>query len=145
MPTSGKAAPLPDEPRTVGVNSMIESFRIGVLNLQEVWARLLPPATIIELRSLARLGVGEFRMSDRLWAHIVFDFALGYRLRNISRDHILGAMTPLYLAWAASFVLELATADARAAGERVEQLCVAYETEKPYLVARWRWPDRFNP
>ena len=28
---------------------------------------------------------------------------------------------------------------------RVEQLCLRYETEKPYLISRWRWPDRFSP
>jgi hypothetical protein len=27
----------------------------------------------------------------------------------------------------------------------LEQLSVAYENARPYFVARWRWPDRFNP
>ena len=29
--------------------------------------------------------------------------------------------------------------------QRLEKLSVAYETGKPYLLSRWRWPDRFNP
>jgi glucosylglycerate synthase len=29
--------------------------------------------------------------------------------------------------------------------KRLERLCVAYENGKPYLLSRWRWPDRFNP
>ena len=28
---------------------------------------------------------------------------------------------------------------------RTERLYRAYEANKPYLVSRWRWPDRFNP
>jgi len=27
----------------------------------------------------------------------------------------------------------------------VEMLAAAFEADKAYLVARWRWPDRFNP
>jgi hypothetical protein len=36
-------------------------------------------------------------------------------------------------------------ADPAAVQTRLERLCLSYETEKPYLIARWRWPDRFNP
>ena len=35
----------------------------------------------------------------------VFDFILAYRLRTINRGHLLGALTPLYLAWVASHIL----------------------------------------
>jgi hypothetical protein len=28
---------------------------------------------------------------------------------------------------------------------RQEQLERVFEQNKPYLVQRWRWPDRFNP
>jgi len=27
----------------------------------------------------------------------------------------------------------------------LERLCTAFENGKPYLLSRWRWPDRFNP
>ena len=43
-----------------------------------------------------------FRMPDSLWARIVYDFLLAYRLRTINRGHLLGALIPLYLAWVAS-------------------------------------------
>jgi hypothetical protein len=84
-------------------------------------------------------------MPDEFWVRIIYDFALGHRLRTISRDHLLRAMTPLYLAWVASYALELETAGAAAVAQRLEQLSVAYETAKPYFLSRWRWPDRFNP
>ncbi|MGH9175499.1 MAG: hypothetical protein ACRD1H_14130, partial [Vicinamibacterales bacterium] len=72
-------------------------------------------------------------------------FALSHRLRTISRDHVLRAMTPVYLAWAASFAQQLTEATPGAFEDRLERLCAAYETEKTYLLSRWRWPDRFNP
>jgi hypothetical protein len=42
-------------------------------------------------------------------------------------------------------VLEMGTRDRAAAEERIETLARAFESDKPYLVSRWRWPDRFNP
>jgi hypothetical protein len=141
----GEPAPQPDEPREVEVAEFIESFRIGTRNLQDVWARIVSPATLVDLNRLTRMTDAEFRLADELWARLLFDFALGYRLRIISRDHLLRAMTPLYLAWVASFIKEIGATDARGARARVERLCGAFEAGKPYLVARWRWPDRFNP
>jgi hypothetical protein len=141
----GEPVPGPDEPRAVDIRAMVESFQIGFRNLQEVWGRLLPPATLVELSRLSRAPLEGFRMPDPLWARVVYDFALGYRLRVINRDHLLRAMTPAYLAWVASFAREMEGVDRWAARDRLERLCLAFEAEKPYLVARWRWPDRFNP
>jgi len=84
-------------------------------------------------------------MPDMLWAKIVYDFALAHRLRSISRTHLLGSLTPLYLGWVASYAAEVQAGDATAAEQRVERLALAYEAAKPYFVSRWRWPDRFNP
>jgi hypothetical protein len=145
VPVFGDPRGMPDDVRVVDTHAMIESFRIGFRNLQEVWSRVLPPATLVGLSRMARADGDAFRMPDQLWARTIFDFSLGYRLRVINRDHLLRAMTPLYLAWVASFALEVGTADRQTAAARLERLCLTYEAEKPYLVARWRWPDRFNP
>jgi hypothetical protein len=122
---------------------MVEAFQLGQRNLQEVWSLVLPPVTLLELKKLSRQPLESFRMADALWARIVYDFALAYRLRSLGRGHLLGAMAPLYLGWVGSRVLELQSA-ASAPG-RQEQLERAFEQNKPYLVQRWRWPDRFNP
>ena len=95
--------------------------------------------------ALARLAPEKFRMPDELWARIVYDFLLGHRLRTISRDHLLRAITPIYLALVASYALELDTSGDAAVERKVEQLAIAYEAGKPYFLSRWRWPDRFNP
>ena len=79
------------------------------------------------------------------WVRIIYDFALAYRLRTISRTHLLGALTPLYLGWVASYAQEVGSASPAEAEQRVEKLARAYEDGKPYLLSRWRWPDRFNP
>jgi hypothetical protein len=76
---------------------------------------------------------------------IVYDFALAYRLRTMNRTHLLGALTPLYLGWVASHIHETRLPDALETEARAERLARAFEEGKPYLVRRWRWPDRFNP
>ena len=124
---------------------MLELFRLGTRDLLEVWSLILPPTTLLGLRKLSSLPPEQFRMPDELWARTVYDFVLGHRLRTINRDHLLRALTPLYLGWLASYALEMQNATVRAAEQRLEQLCQAFETTKPYLVSRWRWPDRFNP
>ena len=54
-------------------------------------------------------------------------------------------MTPLYLGWIASYGNELESAAPAEVESRLERLSAAFESRKPYLLSRWRWPDRFNP
>ena len=106
---------------------------------------ILPPTTLLELRRMSRLTQDQFRFPDQVWARTVYDFALGHRLRTISRDHLLRSFTPLYLGWIASYAQEMQTAGATEADLRIERVAKAFEDNKSYLVSRWRWPDRFNP
>jgi glucosylglycerate synthase len=124
---------------------LIESFRLGYQNLHEIWKTVLPPATLVELKRLASRGPDGFRMADAMWARLVYDFVLAHRMRVMDRAHLLRALTPLYLGWLASYVLQVQEAGPEAADQRIESLCIAYETQKSYLISRWRWPDRFNP
>jgi hypothetical protein len=128
----------------VEVSPLLELFSLASRNLSEVWSMILPPSTLVELRRLARQASG-FRLPDEMWARIVYDFALSFRLRTINRDQMLRALTPIYLGWVASYALELENATPEAIEQRLERLCGAYETTKAYFIARWRWPDRFNP
>lgn len=145
VPDFGEPNTVTEETGAVDVKRLVDSFQLGARDLQEIWSLVLPPTTLMEVRRLSRQAPDQFRMPDELWVRIVYDFALGHRLRTISRDHLLRAMTPLYLGWVASFALELETAGPGVVERRRERLCEAYESQKPYLVSRWRWPDRFNP
>lgn len=132
----------PPEGNPPEIGSMIDGFRLAYSNLQEIWSLVLPPQTLLGLKRLSVQPPTSFQMPDALWARIVYDFALAYRLRTINRGHLLGALIPLYLAWVASHINITAGADPE---RHVEAVAAAFEVEKPYLVSRWRWPDRFNP
>lgn len=141
----GASAPAAGNEEPVDARPLFDSFLLGSRNLDEVWRLVLPPVSLLELKRLTRLKAEQFRMPDELWAKIIYDFALAHRLRNISRTHLLGALTPLYLGWVASYTQEVGGASLASADQRLELLARAYEDNKPYLVSRWRWPDRFNP
>ena len=138
-PVSSTAVP----DSTADVGSMIDAFRLAYTNLQEIWSLVLPPNSLLGLRRLSSLGAADFRMPDGLWARIVFDFLIAYRLRTINRGHLLGALIPLYLGWVASHINTIASGIE--SESHIETVAAAFEADKPYLVARWRWPDRFNP
>jgi hypothetical protein len=124
--------------------SMIEGFHVAYANLLPIWSLVLPPQSLLALKKLAQVPSGMFSFPPELWARSVYDFALAFHLRTINRNHLLGALTPLYLAWAASHILSAAGSPTEA-NRLVHETATAFETEKPYFVSRWRWPDRFNP
>jgi hypothetical protein len=136
------------------VQPMIDAFCLAYTNLHEIWSLVLPPNSLLGLKRLSLMPAASFRMPDALWVRIVYDFILAYRLRTINRGHLLGALTPLYLAWVASFLLLTAGTESGPSAPgihnpnaegHIEALATAFEVDKPYLVSRWRWPDRFNP
>ena len=129
----------------VDVSSMLASFHLGVRNLQEVWSQSLAPGTLLGIKRLAESKPADFRMTDALWVRIVWDFLAAYRSRSVNRNHIFGALVPLYLGWAASYVSQVSTLSDAEVEQRLVALALTFEADKPYLMARWRWPDRFTP
>ena len=127
---------------TADVARMVAAFRLANANLQEVWSLVLPPNSLLQLKRCSGLDAAAFRMPENLWARIVYDFLIAYRLRTINRSHLLGALIPLYLAWVAGHIN--VTTSGIPAERHIEAVAAAFEADKPYLVARWRWPDRFN-
>lgn len=145
VPGFGEGSLLDGSPSRLPVGRLVEGFQIGQRDLGPVWGLVLPPATLVGLRRAAAAPPQEFRLDDALWARLVYDFAVAYYARTMERRQLLLAMTPLYLGWVASFLNETRDLDGDATEARVEALCGAFEREKRYLIARWRWPDSFNP
>jgi hypothetical protein len=133
-PRSGEADP----------QRLIESCRLGYRELRDIWTWVMPPRTILDLRRIVEGPADRFRIEDELWARIIYDFALAYRMRTLAREHLLQSLVPLYLGWLASFVLQIGDGGPAAVDGRLEQLGAAFEEQKPYLIARWRWPERLR-
>jgi len=145
VPTFGSCGETGAEPASVDINPMIQSFRLGYESLQDIWRMVLPPATLMDLKRMSLQTAGTFRFDDFLWARTVYGFALAWRIRTIDRDHLLKALTPLYLGWVASYIRAVSDADSKQTQAAIEALCTAFEIEKSNFISQWRWPDRFNP
>jgi hypothetical protein len=124
---------------------LVSSFALGLQDLRRLWSPVLPPQALYALQRIPREPPEAFRLPDALWARVVYDFAVGWHAKAMERQQLLRSMTPLYLGWVASFVNEVAALERAEVEARIERLAAAFEAEKPYLISRWRWPDRFSP
>jgi hypothetical protein len=124
---------------------LVEAFALGRRDLLPLWSAVLPPNSLYALRRIPVEPPGAFRFPDALWARVVYDFAVGWRTKAMDRHQLLRSLTPLYMGWLAGFVNEAGPLERLETEARVERLCEAFEAEKPYLISRWRWPDRFTP
>jgi hypothetical protein len=55
----------------------------------------------------------------------------------LPREHLLKALTPLYLGKTASFVLDTQGLTSAEAEHHVEALCQTFGKQKEYLVTQW--------
>jgi hypothetical protein len=145
LPPAEKNRPVPPAPpeAATDITPMLQAFRLAYANLNEIWSLVLPPNSLVGLKRLSTSNAATFHMPESLWARIVFDFVLAYRLRTLNRGHLLGSLIPLYLAWVASHLN--VTTSGMDPTRHIETVAAAFEADKTYLVSRWRWPDRFNP
>ncbi len=128
------------DPITVNLDRMVRSFLTGCRELREIWSLALEKRTLDELLKVCRQAEATprgWRLPDDLWARIIMDFACAHRSLPVERGHLLRSLTPLYLGRVASFVMETETMVSAEVEERIEQLCLAFEAEKAYLLARW--------
>jgi hypothetical protein len=138
LPRTGEAAALPPETGGIQVERMVRAFRLGLKDLLPVWEQIMPEETVTHLYPLGLLAVEEFQFPPALWARVVCDFAVAFHERRLSRDHLLRALTPLYLGRVAAFLLEAQTAPTARLPAILETLDRAFEEEKDRLRARWR-------
>ena len=116
---------------------MIDNFKHGVANLIPIWEKILSNDIMIRLKEIASRHVMEFRLPIELWVKIIYEFALAYHHRTMSRTHILKSLTPLYLGRCASFVNETVDSNAEEVEEKIDSLCREFENQKIYLLTNW--------
>jgi hypothetical protein len=125
------------EPVHVNLERMVAQFQQGLTDLEFIWKQILAQDTFDQLRLLRNRSGNDCRISDELWVKVVYDAAAAYHKRVMPRDHLLKALTPLYLGRTASFVLATQGLTSAEAEQKIEILCHTFEQLKPYLIKRW--------
>jgi hypothetical protein len=138
VPQRGQAAPRSPAPGDVRSDRMVRAFHLGLKDLLPLWEQVLLDETLGQLYPLGLLGPDDFRFPPTLWARVIVDFAVAHHERRLPRDHLLRALTPLYLGRVAAFVLETQAGYSPRAAAVLEAACLAFEAEKAALSARWR-------
>jgi glucosylglycerate synthase len=141
VPTVGPLMGLGAATGSINVERMVNGFRQGLRDLLPVWQIILPTETFQQVLELGVEGTDGFRFPPSLWVQVIYDFALAYHDRLLHREHLLKALTPLYLGYTASLVLMTREQPVKRVEEELERLADEYETMKPYLIQRWRWSD----
>jgi hypothetical protein len=137
VPVFGFEYDLSLEPARVNVERMLHVFRNGVGELAGILEPILAAETFQEIQRIAKQGDAEFVFPDELWVKTVYEFASSHHRSVIHRDHLVQALTPIYLGRAAFFVRENMEADSHEVEKKIEGLCLEYERLKPYLIDRW--------
>jgi hypothetical protein len=131
------------EPLVVNVERMVHGFQQGVHDLRDIYQGFLAPETLTALAAAAdgaspTNGAGAvFHLKDALWVRVIYEFAAAWHQRKLDREHLLQSLVPLYLGRTASFVLEVRESSAIEVEEKIEQLCLLFEAEKPFLRDHW--------
>jgi hypothetical protein len=124
------------EPISVSISHMLKAFELGLQEFLPIWQGVLSEEILTELKSMSPV-TSTVKFTDDLWVRAVYDFAIAAHRKTMTREHLLRTFTPLYLGRVASFVLETQESAHREVEHRIEQLCMTFEKEKPYLVKRW--------
>jgi glycosyltransferase involved in cell wall biosynthesis len=125
------------EPIHVNLDKMIEKFQMGVKELVPLYRSFLPEDVLSFLNDLAVRPRASFAYPDTEWVKTIFHFALACHRKIMSQEHIIKSLTPLYLGKVASFIIETWDSSAVEVEGRLEELCLSFEGEKPYLIERW--------
>jgi hypothetical protein len=138
-PTTGPDQEVLLTPVRVNRKRLREMFSTGVAELESVFQSILCPATLAELRRIARAATEEeFHYPAELWVRTVYEFAASYQKSVISRDHIIQALAPLFRGRIFTFLMENRNASADDVEKNIEGLCLEFERLKPYLLQMWK-------
>jgi glycosyltransferase involved in cell wall biosynthesis len=137
VPTFGFVYSVGLEPIQVNLDKMVEKFRLGARDLTDVYRTFLPEEQLSFLKSLAGEPGDRFLFPDSEWVRIIYHLALAFHRKIMSPEHLIKSLTPLYIGKVASFVIETWESSAEEVEQRLEDLCLAYEKDKDYLIKQW--------
>ncbi len=127
--------PLPVE---VNAAKLHERFLQGFDSFSGVWDRVFDQTVFHKLQEIRGLGLQHFSLPSQTWARILFDAATAYyKAKEIERVNILDSLLPLYLGKVLTFVKKTERMSLQQAEEYIENECMIFEENKPYLVKAW--------
>jgi hypothetical protein len=130
-----------EEPDSVeiSVENLMDHFEFGYADYRELWERTLEPANMLEVSyAVQARSPQEFSFPEKLWAKIVYDYAVAYNFDcDVSRPELVKSMVPLYCARTADTAIRTRNMTSMEAEQLVQRQAEEFEWLKPYLVEKW--------
>jgi glycosyltransferase involved in cell wall biosynthesis len=121
----------------VNVERLHQNFLEGMKKDDELLRLLLSEDIYKKLNEIKTLSFTNFEFPANLWAMILTHFAVAYKNTVTERTKIMEALIPLYFGRTCSFVLESGPMTTQQAEEMIENQCIIFERNKPYLLKKW--------
>lgn len=138
VPTFGFRYHVGLEHVNVNVERMLNIFREGLNNMNEIWLDVIGAGDFGEVKTLGTLSDESFRFPLKLWTRIIYDYTIAYHKKKLPPQHLIKSLVPLYLGKTASFVMEVTEKSQWEAEAEIERLCLEFEESKEYLVNSWK-------
>ncbi len=129
-----------ETPLPVDINTkrLHEMFVEGFDKYYGLWEQVYGPMVVPKLQEIRSMGLQHFSFPTQTWLTILFDSAVAYRRMSPGeRLNLLDGLLPLYLGKVLSYVKKTERMSLQQAEEHIENECVMFEENKPYITKVW--------
>ncbi|UCC40572.1 MAG: hypothetical protein JSV96_03760 [Candidatus Aminicenantes bacterium] len=142
IPTLGFQASVIPEEAQQDFNELYNRFQRGAQKFNCIWQEVLKQEIHQELEKVISLEKKSYSFPAELWVKIIFGYILFYHrfkhtFMEMSLPLVLESMIPLYFGFIASFVSQTKDMANQEAEDVIEDLCLEFEKQKPYLIENW--------
>jgi len=138
LDTLGPDHELSNDAGRIDRSRFLDMFKEGINELSGMLAGILQPETLAELVRLTEAENSEARISNRLWARIVYEFAAAYHHSVMDREHLVQALIPIYRGRVYSFLAQHRLSGPDAVEADLDDLCREFESQKDFLIDHWK-------
>ncbi len=130
-------------PVDVDTKRLHEMFVEGFDKYYGLWKLLYGPIVAPKLQEIRSIGLQHFSFPTQTWLTILFESAAAYRCMSpVERKNLLDGLLPLYLGKVLSYVKKTERMSLQQAEEYIENECMMFEENKPYIVKVWTNGER---
>ncbi len=129
-----------ETPLPVDINTkrLHEMFVEGFDKYYGLWEQVYGPIVAPKLQEIRSIGLQHFSFPTQTWMTILFESAVAYRrMSPVERKNLLDGLLPLYLGKVLSYVKKTERMSLQQAEEYIENECMMFEENKPYIVKVW--------
>jgi hypothetical protein len=122
----------------INTKRLHEMFLEGFNNHYGLWEHIYGPTVAPKLQEIRSIEPQHFSFPAQTWMTILFDSAGAYhRMSPPERKSLLDGLLPLYLGKVLSYVKKTERMSLQQAEEYIENECVMFEENKPYIIKVW--------